>query len=228
MGLAPLSKVRRTLPHDNQVESTNSPHAEWSAKLVLMARRKVLFLAGNYYHIYNRGAHRINIFRNDSDYVFLLKRLKTELQSCSITMIAYCLMENHYHFLLRQDGDTEISELMQAVFNVYTKAFNTKYKLSGTLFEGPYKAIHVDSNKYLLQLCRYIHRNPLEAGLVIKPEQWHYSNYADFTGSRKGALVDHEFVTVNFGSPGKYEEFVMSYVPPDKTQKELRHYLFLD
>ena len=145
-----------------------------------------------------------------------------------VTVIAYCLMDNHYHFLLRQNGVIEVSKFMQAVFNVYTKAFNTKYKHSGTLFEGPYKAIHVDRNEYLFQLCRYIHRNPLEAGLVVKPEQWHYSNYAEFIGKRNGTLVDHEFVKMNFGSSEAYEDFVMNYVPPEKTQKELRHYLFCD
>ena len=145
-----------------------------------------------------------------------------------MSMIVYCLMDNHYHFLLRQNGVIEISKFMQAVFNVYTKVFNTKYKHSGTLFEGPYKAIYVDKNEYLLHLCRYIHRNPLEAGLVVKPEQWHYSNYAEFIGKRNGTLVDHEFVKMNFGSPEAYEDFVMNYVPPEKTQKELRRYLFLD
>ena len=193
-----------------------------------MARRKILFLPNNYYHIYNRGAHQNIIFRNDADFVFLLKHIKKEVIRFGVTVIAYCLMDNHYHFLLRQDGDIEISKFMQAVFNVYTKAFNTKYKHSGTLFEGPYKAIHVDRDEYLLHLCRYIHRNPLEAGLVVKPEQWHYSNYAEFIGKRNGTLVDHEFVKMNFGSPEEYEDFVMNYVPAEKTQKELRHYLFLD
>jgi len=191
-----------------------------------MARRKTIFRPNNYYHIYNRGAHKSIIFRNDADYVFLLKHVKKEMGKYGITVIAYCLMDNHYHFLLRQDGDIEISKFMQAVFNIYTKAFNSKYNLSGTLFEGPYKSIRVDKNAYLLQLCRYIHRNPLEAGLVVKPEQWHYSNYAEFIGKRNGTLVDNEFMKTNFGSPEEYEDFVFNYIPPEKTQKELRHYLF--
>ena len=191
-----------------------------------MARRKTVFLPNNYYHIYNRGAHQGHIFRNDADYMFLLKYVKKEAKKCDVTVIAYCLMDNHYHFLLRQDGDIEISKFMQAVFNVYTKAFNTKYNHSGTLFEGPYKAISVDGNEYLLHLCRYIHRNPLEAGLVANPEQWHYSNYVEFVGKRNGVLVDHKFVEVNFVSAEAYEDFVMNYLPPEKTQKELRHYLF--
>lgn len=193
-----------------------------------MARRKTIFLPNNYYHIYNRGVHQTNIFRNDRDYVFLLKLVKEQAKKCDITIIAYCLMDNHYHFILRQNGDIEISQFMQAIFNVYTKAFNDKYKQSGTLFEGPFKSIHVERNEYLLHLCRYIHRNPLEASMVVKPEQWHYSNYAEFVGKRKGSLVDNDFVKINFGTPEIYEDFVMNYIPPEKTQKELRHYLFLD
>ena len=193
-----------------------------------MARRNTPFLPNQYYHIYNRGAHRIDIFRNDMDYVFLLKLVKEQAQKCGISMIAYCLMSNHYHFLLRQDGDIKISKFMQAIFNVYTKAFNSKYGLSGTLFEGPFRAILVDRSEYLLHLCRYIHRNPIEAGIVITPEQWHYSNYLEFVEQRDGVLVDREFVKENFGLPEEYRDFVMNYAPPEKTQKELRNYLFWD
>ncbi len=193
-----------------------------------MARRKTLFLPNNYYHIYNRGAHKTNIFRNDRDYVFLLKLVKEQAKKCDITVIAYCLMDNHYHFILRQNEDIEIGQFMQAIFNIYTKAFNDKYKQSGTLFEGPFKSIHIDRSEYLLHLCRYIHRNPLEASMVVRPEQWHYSNYAEFIGKRKGILVDKDFVKINFGTSEAYEDFVMNYITPEKTQRELRHYLFWD
>ena len=193
-----------------------------------MARRKITFNPNSYYHVYNRGAHKTNIFCNDRDYVFLLKLVKEQAEKCDTTVIAYCLMDNHYHFALRQNGDVEISQFMQAIFNVYTKAFNTKYKQSGTLFEGPFKAVHVDRNEYLLHLCRYIHRNPIEASMVVKPGQWHYSNYAEFVGKRRGSLVDNDFVKINFGTAEAYEDFVMNYVPSEKTQKELSHYLFWD
>jgi len=193
-----------------------------------MARRNVPFLPNQYYHIYNRGAHRVDIFRNDTDYIFLLKLVKKQAEKCAISVIAYCLMHNHYHFLLRQNSDIQISKFMQAVFNVYTKAFNSKYQHSGTLFEGPFRAIHIDRTEYLLHLCRYIHRNPLEAGIVVLPEQWHYSNYSEFIGQRDGILIDRDFVKENFGSPESYREFVIEYVPPEKAQKELRHYLFWD
>ena len=193
-----------------------------------MARRKIPFLPNQYYHVYNRGANRTDIFRADKDYVFLLKQVKDRLEEFGISVIAYCLMSNHYHFLLRQNSETKISDFMKAVFFVYSSAFNTAYKRSGTLFEGPFRATWVDKIEYALHLCRYIHRNPLDAKMVVTPEQWHYSNYQEFIGIRKGTLVDMDFVNQNFASPKAYEDFVMNYVPPEKTQKELRHYLFLD
>jgi REP element-mobilizing transposase RayT len=193
-----------------------------------MARRKTPFLPGNYYHVYNRGASKADIFLNDRDYVYLLNQIKKLVKEFEITIIAYCLMSNHYHFLLRQDGEKQISAFMQAVFFKYSLHFNARHHHSGTIFEGPFQAIPVDRNTYLLHLCRYIHRNPLEAAIVVKPEQWDYSNYAEFIGIRNGALVDREFVKINFGSPENYADYVMNYIPPEKEQKELRHYLFWD
>ncbi len=193
-----------------------------------MPRRKLSFLPNNYYHAYNRGANKADIFRNDKDYVFLLKQVQDHLSEFDVSVIAYCLMSNHYHFLLRQNGQARISDFMQAVFGVYSMSFNSAHKHSGTLFEGPFRAILVDKNEYLLHLCRYIHRNPMKAGMVVTPDQWHYSNYLEFIQKRNGVLVDRDFVRRNFGTPEAYEDFVMNYAPPEKTQKALRHYLFSD
>ena len=99
-------------------------------------KRPVQFEKGCYYHIYNRGANRETIFREDANYLFLLKRLSEQVMKKKISVVAYCLMPNHYHFLLRQDSNAAISELIQAIFNSYSKAFNKKYNRSGTLFEG--------------------------------------------------------------------------------------------
>ena len=139
-----------------------------------MARRNISFLPNQYYHVYNRGANRADIFRNDKDYVFLLKQVKEHLEEYAITVIAYCLMSNHYHFLLRQNAEAKINDFMQKVFFIYSSSFNTIHNRSGTLFEGPFRAIWVDKTEYALHVCRYIHRNPLEAKMVIRPEQWHY------------------------------------------------------
>ncbi len=134
-----------------------------------MARREIAFLPGMYYHIYNRGAGRSLIFRAEENYRFLLRRVRENTTTYDISTIAYCLMPNHYHFAFRQDGDRPISALMQAVFNSYSKAYNKAYHRSGTLFEGPFQAVAIEKFEYLLHLCRYIHRNPLDAGLVSHP-----------------------------------------------------------
>jgi len=115
-----------------------------------MARRTVQFVQGEYYHIYNRGCNRENIFRSDENYRFLLQILAEKVLEFDIAIIAYCLMPNHYHLLLRQQGERGVGKCVQEVFNRYTKAFNSMYERTGTLFEGPFKAIRVDNNEYLI------------------------------------------------------------------------------
>jgi putative transposase len=122
------------------------------------------------------------------------------------------LIPNHYHFLLRQNGNEPAGLLPQWVFNSYTKAFNKRYSRSGTLFEGRYQAIHVDKHEYLVHLCRYIHANPVKAGLVSQIEQWPYSNYHEWLGTRRGTLVDPAFVQEYFPQVQLYQEFVQSYL----------------
>ena len=187
-----------------------------------MARRKVIFVQGGYYHLYNRGAGRQPIFRSDENYRFLLQRVRKYAYEWSATVIAYCLMPNHYHFVLRQDGDYPLSSFIQAVFNSYTKAFNKMYDRSGTLFEGPFEAIPVTEEVYVVHLCRYVHRNPLEARLVARLDDWPYSNYLERICQRDGTLVDKEFVHSRFATPDAYVRFVMEYTPPERIERVVR------
>ncbi|MFN8465999.1 MAG: transposase [Caldilineaceae bacterium] len=177
-----------------------------------MARRSTTFSPGIYYHIYNRGAHRMALFCDDGDYLRLLQLLKEYSSLLSLSVIAYCLMPNHYHWLIRQDGAPAARLLPQRVFNAYSHAFNTRRSHSGTLFEGRYKAIPVTNDNYLHQLCRYIHANPVHHGFAVDPGLWPYSNYLDWIGERNGKLVDKEFVKEHFGTSDAYKTFVMSYV----------------
>ena len=182
-----------------------------------MGIRKIKFIKDRYYHLYNRGTNRNKIFFETENYLFLLKKLSKYKNEFDIDIIAYCLMPNHYHFLLRQNSENLISYFMQRVFNSYTKAINKKYNRSGTLFEGKYKAIYVDKENYLIHLCRYIHRNPLEAKLVDKLEDWEFSNYIDWIGKRNGKLIDRNFINERFDDITKYKEFVnieKEYQPP--------------
>ena len=177
-----------------------------------MPRRNVQFIRGHYYHIYNRGAGRHNLFIEKDNYLYVLRRTKKYIREFALTLIAYCLMPNHYHFLVRQDGEIPAGELPKRVFGGYSRAVNRRYGWSGTLFEGRFQARHVNSDDYLRHLCRYIHANPVKDGMVEHPEEWTYSNYPEWIGLREGMLVDHQFIMDRFGDSVGYEEFVKDYL----------------
>jgi len=191
-----------------------------------MPYRKVQFAQCQFYHIYNRGVGRQSIFQEEENYLFLLRRVKKYAGAFDIAVVAYCLMPNHYHFLLRQDDQIPAGRLPQRVFNSYTKAFNRRYDRTGTLFEGPYKASRVDQDRYLLHLCRYIHANPVKHGLVSDLKQWPYSNYLEWIGDRNGKLVDRAFVREHFPVAGNYRQFVLDYLSGlDKLPAGIEEYL---
>ena len=177
-----------------------------------MPRRNVDFVKGAYYHIYNRGAGRRSIFIDDENYRYVLKLIVKYLKPLQLTMIAYCLLPNHYHWLLRQDGDAKAGLLPQRVFNAYSKAFNNSHHRSGTLFEDRYDAIVVTSDEYLHHLCRYIHANPVRHGIALAPELWPYSNYLEWIDQRPGKIVDRDFIQAHFPAPGQYQAYVRAYL----------------
>jgi len=184
-----------------------------------------MHLAGHYYHVYNRGCNRERIFANDGNYVFLLRRTKSFLIDSALSVIAYCLMPNHYHFLLRSNEDGALSHFIQRLFNSYTQAFNRQQGRSGTLFQGRAKSILVETDEYIIHLCRYIHLNPVRAGMVQHPGQWLYSNYLEWIEQRNGTLVDRAFVRQYYPSGVDYEKFVLSEVEPSLEEKLRVYYL---
>jgi len=176
-----------------------------------MPRRTVQFVQGAYYHLYNRGAGRQSICKTDDDFVRLLRLIKRVSRQCQITVIAYCLMPNHYHWLVRQDGPAPVRLLPQRVFGSYTRTFNRIHQRSGTLFEDRFDALLVDDDAYLRQLCRYIHANPVRHGFASAPELWPYSNFQDWLGLRPGTLVDRAFVEAYFPDLDGYRQSVVKY-----------------
>ena len=177
-----------------------------------MSRRNVSFVPGGIYHIYTRGAGRHPIFFEEENYLFLLQRLKKYVKKFDVGVLAYCLMPNHYHLLLRQDGAHSVGLVVQRTFNSYTKAVNRRYNRSGTLFEGKYKAIEVDKPDYLIHLCRYIHANPVKASLVDRPEAWPYSNYREWMGLRNGELWDPSLMYEYVPNADAYRSLVEEYI----------------
>ncbi len=190
-----------------------------------MPQKRPEYTPGQYYHFFNRGAHRVSIFREPDNYLFVLRKVKKYLIKLKLSMIAYCLMPNHYHFLTRQDGEYAAGLLPQRVFNSYSKAYNKRYEHSGTLFEDNYKVKPVVKSSHLLHLCRYIHGNPVKDGLVADPGDWPYSNYLEWVGERDGTLYDPEFARVNFGSPQEYRTFVFADLRGRELAGEVKSYL---
>lgn len=185
----------------------------------------VTWQKGMYYHIYNRGISRSPIFREPDNYLFALRKIKEVCRENLLSMIAYCLEPNHYHFCLRQDGDHPAGNLPQFVFNSYTKAYNKKYDHSGTLFEGRFRAKAVQHSSHLLHLCRYIHGNPVKDGLVVDPADWQYSNYLEWIGERQGALVDRAFIQEQFGSADEYKKFLFEYLKSRQLPEDVVRFL---
>ncbi len=182
-------------------------------------------ISGQYYHIYNRGVEKRDIFTFDENYRFLLHRIIEFLPNYPVTFIAYCLMPNHYHFLVRAEEDGGISPFLQRLFNSYTQAFNQQEKRSGTLFEGRAKSALIDENSYLFHIARYIHLNPVRAGLTKRPEDWIYSNYLEFIGLREGTLYEAAFVNEQFGTPQEHHKFVEDAIL-DEIERKLEKYMF--
>ena len=187
-----------------------------------MPAKRPSYLPGHFYHFYNRGADRISIFREDENYLFALHRMKSYCLSLELAPIAYCLMPNHYHFLIRQDGEHPAGLLPQRVFNSYTKAFNKRYQRSGTLFQGNYKVKMLHKKSHLLHLCRYIHANPVNGGLVTDAADWPYSNYLEWVEERHGTLVDRDFVRGHFPSSQSYRTFVSNFTSEAQLPEQLK------
>lgn len=170
------------------------------------------FEAGDFYHIYNRGANRENIFFEQEDYDVFLKKYFYYLYP-SVETLSWCLMSNHFHALIRIRTVSEQVELYKKFvesfksgrfhgrfspeiksynasrqlahfMNSYTRFLNRKMNRKGTLIEGPIKRIKISSDSHLTHLICYIHRNPIHHGLTESYSEYTYSSYTDFINGR--------------------------------------------
>lgn len=141
-----------------------------------MARPLRIEFPGAWYHIMNRGRRREDIFQDQKDYQAFLDLLASTSRMFRVGIAAYCLMPNHYHLLIHTP-EGNCSRAMRHLAGVYTQMFNRRHSVDGQLFRGRYKAILVDENEYLLGLLRYIHHNPLKAGLVEKLDAYPWTSH---------------------------------------------------
>lgn len=224
--------------------------------------RNIKITPGEYYHIYNRGVSKQNIFHDKNDwarFLFLILYFQSPVkishlgrvvkdfirnfghngQHSELTIItnqvvkrrmvelvAFCLMPNHFHLIIKEVEEGGIASYMQRVLNAYAKYYNTKYEKSGHLFQGPYGAVHLHNDRQLLHLSAYIHRNPRELhGWRNKEEGYPWSSYHDFVReNRFSKLLLPDIIIGEFANKNKYHEFVKT--SPAKIMED--EHLFLE
>ncbi len=188
-----------------------------------MPLRRIPLVDGSYYHIYNRGINRERIFFCQDNWEYFIRQISLYFQPTLVEILAYCLMPTHYHLLIQLHTGNFAIEVMQPFSLSYTKAVNIQQQRVGSLFQGRFKSVLVDSNDYLLHLSRYIHLNPVRANLVKKPAEWVFSSYRDYIGVRKGKIPHKEMVMAFFQRPVDYQEFVERSDEPG--EKDISHLL---
>lgn len=164
-----------------------------------MARPLRLEFAGALYHVTARGDRREPIYEDDADRCAFLDVLGTVIEDFNWVCHAYCLMGNHYHLLV-ETRDGNLSKGMRQLNGLYTQRSNRRHRRVGHLFQGRYKAILVDKDSYLLELCRYVVLNPVRARMVMSPAQWPWSSYQAMIGAQDAPTwLSMEALLAQFG-----------------------------
>lgn len=218
-----------------------------------MPLRIVPLVNGEYYHVYNRGVALQPIYSSKRDYErfllcisyyrfnnlpFKLSRLlqipKDERESTmvglektndkTVELIAFCLMPNHFHILIKQISEGGISKFMKQITDSYTRYFNTKNERVGPLFQGAFKAVRVENNDQLIHLSRYIHLNPLVSYVVRESDflDYPWSSLKNYLNVDFG-LVNPKIVLDNFKTPKDYLKFVMDQADYGKKLEDIKH-----
>lgn len=209
-----------------------------------MPSRTVPFVNNEYYHIFNRGVAKMPIFNNAFDCKHFLstilyyqidgpkprfsffrnKPISLEKNMKIVDIICYCLMPNHFHFMLRQKRENGITEFVSKLSNSYTKYFNIKNKRVGPLLQGEFRSAYVESNEQLLHLSRYIHLNPLIGYVTKELREYKWSSYPEYLGLN-GSICSKEIVLEQFKSERDYEQFVLDQVNYARELDFIKHKL---
>ena len=214
--------------------------------------RKVKFINGEYYHIYNRGVDKRTVFECQEDldrffqsmnefnviepigsiYQEILRRKKigdlVSKEERLVEFTCYCLNPNHYHFVLRQIVEEGIKKFMHKLSLGYTMFFNKKHKRSGSLFQGPFKAIHIDSNEYLLHLSAYVNLNYQVHNLEKfggRASKLLKSSWGEYIGENKENFCKKDIILHQFGSALDYKNFAEDSLKRIKENKEIKKFL---
>jgi len=199
------------------------------------------FVNGEFYHVYNRGVDKRKVFLTDTDFVRFLKSMEefnsvdpigslyansfekdklsgsTAKSESLVDIVAYCLNSNHFHFILRQVSENGISEFMKRLSGGYTWYFNNRRERSGTLFQGRFKAVHVDSNPYLLHLSAYVNLN----NSAHKVNKTYRSSWGEYMRENSGSLCKKDIILDQFDGINEYAKFAEDALKNIVERKEI-------
>lgn len=194
-----------------------------------MPSRMFPFVNGQIYHVYNRGTEKRTIYESTRDYQRFIKSMsyyriqgpkpkfslffyprakKIDFSKKIITILAYCLMPNHFHLLVKQEVDGGITEFVSKLSNSYTKYYNTKHKRIGPLFQGEFKSVLVESDEQLVHVSRYIHLNPLVSYLTKNLDSYTWSSYNEYINNAPKYCSTSEIMGF-FKNPEDYIQFIL-------------------
>lgn len=159
-----------------------------------MVRKPRVCFEGAFYHVTSRGDNKEKIFSNNWDRKKILHLLEKAKERFYFKLHVFVLMRNHYHLVIETSQQGTISQIMHYVNSNYTKHFNWSHKRSGHLFQARFHSVLIDRDAYLLEVSRYVHLNPVRAGLVSRPEDYKWSSYFTYIGAAKSSLVDKDLI----------------------------------
>lgn len=172
-----------------------------------MPRHPRIHAPGLLFHLIARGNNGQKVFLENADYEAFLNCLRQVRNRYPHYLYAYALMPNHFHLLV-EVLDVPTARIMQSLLTGYVRGFNRTHRRKGHLFQGRYKAIVCERDSYLLELVRYLHLNPVRAGLVRRPGEWKWSGHGEYLGTQKRGLIKPGPVMGELRTPARYEAFV--------------------
>lgn len=173
-----------------------------------MTRMARLDFSNGFFHVFNRGLNKRNVFLANNDYQYFLEKIKFLLGELDHRVYCYCLLPNHYHLLVETKRE-KLSKLMSRLLTSYGNYFNRKYFRSGPIFQDRFKSIVIQKESYFFELSRYIHLNPVKLGLAVKAEDYPYSSLNEIVFKNGYGIVHQESVSELIG----------------KEEKDLKNYL---
>ncbi len=218
------------------------------------SKRFVVFANSQFYHVFNRGVERRTIFTNKREYqrmtdtlwyyrhthlsmtlsaYFALGIEAREVMSAKlnrdtehlVSILASCLMPNHFHLLVCQHTNYGIQKFMANIQNSYTKFFNTKHKRVGPLLQGTFKAVRIETDEQLLHVSRYIHLNPVTSFLVPDEQLLSYpwSSFPAYMSPGKNVMYETSTILGLIQKPSAYMDFVIDHIEYAKTLGKIKH-----